>query len=132
MHLRQARLELGGAHEVGPLELATQPTFVEPEQQLLAGALVDLVTVGACAQFRPERDELVVFRTARDEDVPEATVERVVEMLGRERGELLEQRRMPNDRREQVTLALDARLEQPGRRRRRITCRPTGLRKMAL
>ena len=50
--------------------------------------------------------------------------QRVVEMLGCERCELIEQRGVPHDRGEQVALSLDARLEQPWRRRRRRASGP--------
>jgi hypothetical protein len=47
--------------------------------------------------------------------LPEPAVQRVVEVLRRQRSELVQQRRIGNDRREQIAFALPTCLEQTGR-----------------
>ena len=83
MHLREPGLELGRANEVGPPELASEPPFVQPEEELLAGALVELVPVHARAELRAQRDEILVRRRPVDQGLPESPVERIIEVVGR-------------------------------------------------
>ena len=100
MHLREARLELRGPDEVRALELAPQPALVHPQQKLLAGALVELVAIRARAELGAQGDELLVLGRPGDEHLAKPPMERVVEVLRRQRGELGNERRMADDRRE--------------------------------
>ena len=88
MHLREARLELRRADEIRTLELAPQPALVQPQQELLAGALVELVAISARPELGAQGDQLLVLGRPGDEHLAEAPVERVVEVLRRESREL--------------------------------------------
>ena len=99
VHLGEPGLELRGADEIGALEVSPKPALVQAEQQLLAGALVDLIAVGPRAELGPQRRRALVLRSAADEQIAEAAVELVVEMVGCQRRELGDERRVADDAR---------------------------------
>src|SRR5687768_5047686 len=114
--LREPCLELRRPNEVGAaLEIAPELPLVEAQRQLAPGSLVERVALRPGAELSPKGDELVVVRCARHEVLAEPPMERIVEVVGRERRELVDERRVPDDSGEQVAFPLQSGLEQAGR-----------------
>ena len=97
MHLRQTGLQLRRSDEIGALELAPQKALVNPQEEHLPRPFVDRVPVGARPELRAQRDELLVLGRMTEKDVAKAPVERLVEVLRRERRELRDERRVTYD-----------------------------------
>src|SRR5919108_5617224 len=77
-------LEVEQPLPLGVGEVAPEPPFAQPEQQLLGRALVDAVRRGARVELGEERRRP---RRALEEQLPQLAVERRVEVLRPEVGE---------------------------------------------
>ena len=116
VHLREPRLELGRPNEVGSLQIATEPPLVEPQHELAPGSLVERVAFGTRAELGAQRDELLVLGRPETRSSRKRRCSASSKWSGVSAASSSSEGRVADDRREQVALALEARLEQPRRR----------------
>ena len=100
---------------VGVLKLSPQSTLAQAHDHLPRGVLGDAVGVAERVELGEQRVDVAVRRLLSEQERTHATVQLVVEELGRELLELGAERLVRGDARERAALEPLACIEEPGR-----------------